>query len=348
VPYVAVAVLLGPEFPSLLGGLIGLAVVTYAARRGFLLPKKAWDFAPRPEWDPGWMGRVDPGDETAMVSPRMGMGRAWSPYLLVAGILVLTRVPHLPLQGFLSRITLSWNDIFGTGVSGSLQPLYLPGTMFIAVVLATYAIHRMSFAEVRESWRVASSQIAGAGVALLFALPLVRVFINSGPAFNDTGLSSMPLTLAESAASLAGSNWPFFAPWIGALGAFVAGSNTVSNLTFALFQFATAVNIGAEPALIVAAQAVGGAAGNMITVHNVVAAAATVGLLGQEGALLRKTILPMTYYCFLTGSLTFIWVHGIGFNLGTVGVLVLIGVLVFVTRAIRHSPPREEAERTPV
>jgi lactate permease len=44
--------------------------------------------------------------------------------------------------------------------------------------------------------------------------------------------------------------------------------------------------------LIVALQAVGAAAGNMIAIHNVVAASATVGLLGVEGSLLRKAILP--------------------------------------------------------
>ena len=54
----------------------------------------------------------------------------------------------------------------------------------------------------------------------------------------------MPLTLAEGAANLAGGAWPAFAPWIGALGAFVAGSNTVSNLMFSLFQFSTAEQIG--------------------------------------------------------------------------------------------------------
>ncbi len=136
---------------------------------------------------------------------------------------------------------------------------------------------------------------------------MVRVFIESGARFNASGLESMPLTLAQAAADLAGQAWPLWAPWIGALGAFVAGSNTVSNLMFALFQFATALKVGADPAIVVAVQAVGGAAGNMITVHNVVAASATVGLVGQEGALIRKTFLPMTYYCLLTGALAWLW-----------------------------------------
>jgi len=53
-------------------------------------------------------------------------------------------------------------------------------------------------------------------------------------------------------------------------------------------------------------QAVGGAAGNMICVHNVVAASAVVGLLGKEGPLIRKTIIPMTYYLVVSGALGFL------------------------------------------
>jgi len=349
-PYVAVAVLLGPEFPSLLGGLIGLSVVVFSAQRGFLLPTAAWDFAPRAEWEPDWMGRVDPDRDLAVDRPAMGIGRAWTPYLLVALILVLTRIPFLPLQGTLTGVTLSWRNLFGTGINASLQPLYLPGSVFLLVIGMTYLLHGMNLPQIWKSWRVAGGQIVGAGVALLFALPLVRVFINSGPAFNTSGLQSMPITLAEGAASIAGATWPFFAPWIGALGAFIAGSNTVSNLTFGLFQFATAQSIGASPEIVVAAQAVGGAAGNMITVHNVVAAAATVGLLGQEGRLLRKTLVPMVYYCLLTGSLTYLWIYGLGVNLGTFG-LIAVGVglasgLAWIRRT--PSPPRdpESADRS--
>jgi len=337
IPYVTVAVVLGPEFPSLLGGLIGLSVVTFAAQKGFLLPKEPWDFAPRETWSPDWMGNIDPMKEAGIERPQVGIGRAWTPYLLVALILVLTRIPSLGLQGPLAGYRWSWPNIFGTPITGSLQPLYLPGSVFLLVIFATYLLHGMNGVQIRESWKVAGGQIAGAAVALLFALPLVRVFINSGPNFNASGLQSMPLTLAEGAASMAGSAWPFFAPWIGALGAFIAGSNTVSNLTFSLFQFATAQNIGAIPEVVVAAQAVGGAAGNMITVHNIVAAAATVGLMGKEGLLIRMTIFPMTYYCLLTGALAFIWVSGVGFNLGTIVLVALLAGLVLTVGKLRKS-----------
>ncbi|MGI8539853.1 MAG: L-lactate permease [Rubrobacteraceae bacterium] len=344
IPYVAVAVLLGPEFPALLGGLIGLAIVVFAARRGFLLPNDNWQFAPRSEWESDWMGNVDP-DAAAPVGATSNMSvlRAWAPYLLVAAILVITRLEFLGLQPILSGVTVTWENIFGTAISdSSIAPLYLPGFMFIIVCIITYFIHRMSFSQIAESWRVAGSQLVGAGVALLFALPLVRVFINSGADYNNSGLESMPIALAEGAAALAGGTWPFCAPWIGALGAFIAGSNTVSNLTFSLFQFATAQNIGAVPAVVVAAQAVGGAAGNMITVHNVVAASATVGLLGKEGAILRKTIIPTIYYCLLAGAIAFIWTNGIGFNLGTIALILIVAALIAIGVVIKRATPRSQ------
>ena len=88
---------------------------------------------------------------------------------------------------------------------------------------------------------------------------------------------------------------------IGALGAFVAGSNTVSDLMFSLFQYGVADCIGVSHLVILGLQALGGAAGNMITVHNVVAASATVGLVGCEGLLIRRTIVPMMYYVGVAG-----------------------------------------------
>jgi len=109
-----------------------------------------------------------------------------------------------------------------------------------------------------------------------------------------------------------GDIYPLFAPSVGALGAFIAGSNTVSNLMLADFQFNVAGALGISSAMMVALQAVGAAAGNMIAIHNVVAASATVGLLGREGITLRKTILPTLYYVICAGIIGMIAFHGLG------------------------------------
>ena len=139
---------------------------------------------------------------------------------------------------------------------------------------------------------------------------MVRIYINSG--INDLDLVSMPIAMAQWVSLHVGQVWPLFAPVIGALGAFIAGSNTVSNLMFTQFQFSVAQSLSMSTALIVALQATGAAAGNMIAIHNVVAASATVGLLGQEGATLRRTLLPLIYYLFVLGMLGLIMIHVIG------------------------------------
>ena len=313
-PYLLVAYFLGPEFPSLIGGLVGLAIVVTAARKGFLVPDEVFDFPQRTRWEKDWMGTME--GEAGEERPGMTLLKAWMPYVLVAALLVLTRMPQVGLKAPLSNIVIGWSDIFGTGLSASVTPLYSPGFIFILVSLAVVALHGMNRPAVGRAWSSAFKQVLGAAPALLFAVPMVRVFINSDG--GAAGLASMPLTLATAAANAAGAAWPFFAPWIGALGAFVAGSNTVSNMMFALFQWGVADQIGAIREVVVAAQAVGGAAGNMITVHNVVAASAVVGLAGREGAMIRKTIIPMTYYVLLAGSLAYIWNYGLGLNLGTI------------------------------
>jgi lactate permease len=348
VPYVLVAWLLGPEFPSLLGGLIGLVIVMFAASRGFLMPKEIWDFPARNRWAANWMGSLHPEEETEVASRRMAIWLAWTPYVVVAVLLVLTRT-IAPVTDFLRggwRV-LTVENIFGVeGISQGLEVVYLPGFLFIVTCLLTYGLHRMTGPQIAASWKIAGSQLAGAAVALLFALPLVRIFINSGEAYNESGLTSMPLTLASGAAAVAGDAWPAFAPWIGALGAFVAGSNTVSNLMFSLFQFSTAEQIGVTPETVVATQAVGGAAGNMITVHNIVAASATVGLVGREGDLIRKTILPTIYYCLMAGGLSLVAIYGFGANFSTLWLALLLVALVGLVLAMRRSPGKPNDELT--
>ena len=306
VPYVLLGVFLGPEFPSLIGGLIGLALMIGGVKSGLFLPQgEPWDFPPEKDWEANWKGaiRVGAGEERS----RMTLARAWSPYVIVAALLVLTRLPNLPFKAWLSSVQFNWSHILGTPLSQGIQPLYVPGTIFLTVSLITVWLHRMKGAEVKKAWGDAARMLAGPALALLFAVALVRIFIDSDT--NESGLASMPLVLAEFVAGAAQGTWPFFAPVIGALGAFVAGSNTVSDLMFSLFQYGVADRIGAPHLVILGLQALGGAAGNMITVHNVVAASATVGLVGREGLLIRRTIAPMTYYVVFAGLLGLLFAY---------------------------------------
>ncbi len=307
IPYYLTAINLGPEFPSMLGALTGLAVVTFVAKKGWLLPKSTWDFPPKSDWEKDWFGQLDIKVEEQQRKDAPSLFQSWLPYLLVAILLVISRLPQLPIKGFLSGIKFSWTNILDTQITGSTAPLYLPGTILVIVSLLTYLLHKMKGRELQAAFSDSTKVLLGAGFVLIFTIPMVRIYINSG--MNPNDLPGMPIAMAEWVASNVGVVYPFFAPSVGALGAFIAGSNTVSNLMFSLFQFGVAERLLMSPTIIVALQAVGAAAGNMIAIHNIVAASATVGLLGQEGNVLRKTIIPTLYYVIFVGIMGLIAIH---------------------------------------
>lgn len=344
IPYLATAYFLGPEFPSMVGGLTGLIIVVTAAKNGFLMPKgEAWDFPAKENWDPSWTGSLEVKDISAKT--KMSGLKAWIPYFLVGLFLVLSRLSFLPILGWSKMWNVKWPNIFGTTISAGFQPLYLPGTIFILVSLIAFFLHNMEAKAYARAWKGSAKTMLGAGSALIFTVPMVQVFMNS--AGGAAGYGKMPLIMAEAASNFAGSAWPLFAPLIGGLGAFVAGSNTVSNMMFSLFQFGVGERIGVDPTWIVALQGLGGAAGNIICVHNVVAASAVVGLLGKEGAIIRKVLLPFAYYAFFPAFLGYSILYtadkGI-FNIGTILVALTWAFFIYIIATnkarLAKLPPR--------
>lgn len=309
IPYALTGIFLGPEFPSLIGALVGMAIVVPAAKAGFLLPKDTWDFAPQEEWPKHWLGSLTPKPPSAE-EKKISMTMAWVPYLLVAGILVASRVSP-ELKGLLQSVSFGVKDILGeTGISGAVQPLYLPGGILLFVCILTMFLHRMKPSQLVSAAGDAGKTLVGAGFVLVFTIPMVRILINSGVNLGD--LPSMPVAMASFVSDTFGSVYPVFAPLVGALGAFIAGSNTVSNMMLSQFQFEVANALSISGVVVVAMQAIGAAAGNMVAIHNVVAASATVGLLGQEGQTLRMTIIPTLYYVFAVGALGMFAIYGLG------------------------------------
>jgi len=312
IPYALTGVFLGAEFPSIIGALVGLVIVTSAAKAGFLLPKKSWDFAPKEEWPIHWVSKFELKLESMNEKTnQMSLAMAWVPYVLVALLLVLTRANDF-FKGASKAWVISFKNILGEGLGYSILPIYLPGGIIAIVVLITFFLHRMKTRELTTALSESSKVMLGAGFVLVFTIPLVRILINSGVNGND--LASMPVVMAQWVASSVGNIYPMFASAVGALGAFIAGSNTVSNMMLSQFQFGVAEALGVSTAFMVALQAVGAAAGNMIAIHNVVAASATVGLLGQEGETLRKTIIPTIYYCIVVGIIGMVGMYSLSLS----------------------------------
>lgn len=310
VPYVVIASTLGPDLPSLLGAFIGLGIIIFAAKRGFLMPKESWDFPPKSEWDKSWLSNDSTGDTG---EAKMGLAKAWMPYVLIAVILVVTRIPSLGLKGWLAAQTITLSNIFGIdGLTYVLKWAYLPGTIpFILVAVITNFMHKMSPKQVLTSWKTTFKQISGAAIALFAGVAMVQLMLKSGT--NGAGMDSMLTTMATSIADLSGNAYPIIAPIVGVLGSFMSGSATVSNLLFASLQFETATILGIPQVLIVAVQTIGAALGNMICVNNVVAVCATVGCIGAEGTIIRRNAIPAFIYYLAVMIIVMVLISS-GFN----------------------------------
>ena len=308
IPQVIIANFVGPELASLLSALIAIPIFLTAVRAGWFVPKDKWDFPDRKEWEGDWVGSIEPGSSDESGDKEvMSPVKAWTPYVLIGLLLLLTRLDWLPFKELLNRFEIAWLNILGTSISGGITPFYNPGIFpFIFVALLIPSMHGLNREETKEVWKDTLFQVKDTAIALFFALGLTYVMMNSGAA---QGSDSMLIVIAKTLASIVGKGWYLLAPVAGILGSFVSGSATVSDIMFGPLQFDAAMQAGIPVIPTLSLQAVGGAAGNMICVHNVVAALTTVGLVGSEGRVI-KTNLPISLgYGILTGILTAIIVE---------------------------------------
>ena len=121
--------------------------------------------------------------------------------------------------------------------------------------------------------------------------------------------TEMMKLLASAFARATGTFYPFLAVAVGSLGSFMTGTNLGSNIMFGPMHVEAAVSLGQNPITVFAGQNVGGSIGNMICPNNVVAVATTVGILGQEGVLMRR-VFPAFFVFLLTyGVASLLYTH---------------------------------------
>ena len=266
----------GPELPTLGGALVGGALFVALVKRH------------RP---PGAADRADAPAGRALLNAAL-------PYLAVVALILATRT-ITPVADWLRGFGVEW-QLFGR-FEGAVAPLHHPGTMLFLGFLAAGLMRRQGRGALPEAARRAAARLPRVALALVTVLLLARLMVHSG----------MIDLLATSAAGTLGGIWPLLAPAIGALGAFVTGSATASNLLFGQFQYAAATNAGLSPTLMTAAQGFGAAVGNLVAPFNIVAGGATVGLIGREGEVLRRTLPPALLYAGAGGALVLLLSYAI-------------------------------------
>jgi len=121
--------------------------------------------------------------------------------------------------------------------------------------------------------------------------------------------SGMTHLLAVGLSRTVESVFPVLAPFIGLLGAFMTGSNTNSNVVFAGLQHQTAQLLGVPATVILAAQTTGGSLGSMLAPAKIIVGCSTAGLAGEEGQVLRRTIIYGLLITLAVGLAAWYGVH---------------------------------------
>lgn len=286
------------EFPALVGGAIGLAISTVLAR-----------------YNVGMEKRIESDDQQTVAVSFGQVFKAMSPTLLLIVILIVTRIQQLGIKALLTdgtpllsvqlgglgefslshALIIKFAHILGTNAAWSYKTLYVPALIpFLLVVFVSIFIFSMSRSQVKQVFSETGSRIKIPFIALVGALIMVKFMMMGGD-------HSPIMTTGRAFSELTGTNWQFFASYLGALGAFFSGSATVSNLTFGGIQQSIALNVGLPEHLILALQSVGGAMGNMVCINNIIAVSTILGIANQEGYIIKRTVLPMLLYGAIVG-----------------------------------------------
>ena len=156
--------------------------------------------------------------------------------------------------------------------------------------------------------------IIGAGAAGLFCAASMEKKINglilektprTGTKLLMSG-SGQTLVLAQGITHVMGRWYALLAGVLGVIGSFVTGSNMSSNILFTDVQVNAAADLGVSSSPLLAAQTAGASAGSMISPSKIILGTAAGGVPGEEGTVLRFTLLTAAILTLVTGVICWI------------------------------------------
>lgn len=188
------------------------------------------------------------------------------------------------LQVDFPQLETSLGFVTAAGSGRKIAPFRHAGAILTISSILAYVIYRR--AKLYESGapgRIVSGmvkRVMSSSVSIASMVAMAVIMQSSG----------MTDTLARGLANSMGWAYPIIAPWIGALGAFMTGSNTNSNVVFGALQLRTAQLLGYSAAIILGAQTAGAALASILAPTKIVVGASTAGMAGREGDVLRKLL----------------------------------------------------------
>jgi lactate permease len=262
---------LGQEFPSILGSITGLILIIISIKLKFLIPKETLSLV-----------------EEKVEKSSMSSYRAFLPYIILVVLLILGKIilnkVGIPLY-------LGFNHTFN---------LFNPGFMFLIAGFLVIFIWKEKGKIISRTMKKSFNGAIIPFFVVFAMIAMVQIMINSGN--NNTGLMSALNLITKSFET---NFLPLFAPFIGAFGAFMTGSVTVSNIMFGHLFNNVAINLSINPSIILSLGVVGAAAGNMIALADILTAEAVTGVKNVEVKILKGVIIPCSIILLIVGVIGF-------------------------------------------
>ncbi|MCD2256341.1 L-lactate permease [Agrilactobacillus fermenti] len=281
VPQVFVAKFVGAELPAIVGSVVCIAVTVLMARV-------------QGKNDPEALKHIPQHSSTELL-------KAWAPFILVFIIVLLASPLVKPINAALAKVVTQIPIYTGPkAVPYTINWLSSPGTLIILATFIGGLIQGMSVSKILGVLGTTAKKIWRTLITVCAIVALAKVM----------GYSGMTTSLAVTLVAIMGPVYPLVAPVIGALGTFITGSDTSSNVLFGNLQLQAATTLKANSFWVVGANMVGATAGKMISPQSIAVAAAATNQEGDEGNILKEALkwcgaylVIICLYIYVTGLL---------------------------------------------
>ena len=298
VPYLLFAQLLGPELPTIVGSICSMLCVILAANFGKRKRNEAFDTVKiESEYSVKTAAKW-----TTVPAPAAHIGfaeglRAWTPFMLTFVLLLLTSKLCFPVHNAIKELKHSFMIYTGEGGKPlTFSWINTPGVMIFIAAICGGLIQKASLFEMADVLGFTLKKYWRTFVTICSVLATAKVMIYSG----------MISDIARSAVVATGPVYPFVAPLIGVLGAFITGSGTSTNVLFGNLQLETALSLNLNPYWITAANVMGAGIGKMVCPQNIAIGAGAIGITGSDSKILAAVFKYFVMYALLAGVICFV------------------------------------------
>ena len=285
VPQLIVAKFTGPELAVIVGCVVslGCTILMARARKGKAVPAEY---------------NMSANNTSAQAIDGNKALVSWLPFILIFVLLLVTSklVPPVnnALAGFSTSVKISTSVNAG---NASFSWINTPGIwIFVAAIIGGF-VQKATPKMMWDTLVATVKQMSKTIITIMSVLAVAKIMTYCGM-INDMAVFFVSIT---------GSFYPFVAPIIAALGAFITGSGTSTEVLLGSLQTAAAEQIGASPFWLAAANSTGAGIGKILSPQCIATAAAAVGLVGQDskllGGIIKWAVLELVIACLIVGLL---------------------------------------------